>query len=305
MIFDSTIHIVGFPMDLGAGRRGVDMGPSALRYAGIERRIRELGYSVVDDGDINVRPQEVQTVKDRNLKYLPEITRATKKLAAQVEEILDKGHFPLVLGGDHSMSIGTLAGLGSWCKKNNRRMGVLWIDAHADMNTPDTTPSGNIHGMPLSVSMGIGEKSLTSIGGEFQKVRPEDVMIIGARSIDQGEREMIRQLGVNVATMYDIDKRGIYPIIQEALDRFEATVDFLHVSFDIDSVDPTVAKGVGTPVPGGLSFREAHVIMESIAERKFIHSLEVAEVNPILDEMNRSAEFAVDVVSSCLGQSIL
>lgn len=302
---NKIVNIIGFPMDLGADRRGVDMGPSALRIAGIDEKLTALGYKVVDEGDIQVRTQETLSVKNPKLKYLPEIVRACETLAKKTKKVLDNGNFPLILGGDHSMSIGSIAGISAHCRENDKRLGVLWIDAHADMNVPDTTPSGNIHGMPLSVSMGIGVDKLTSLGGKFQKVLPENVVIIGARSIDPGERLLIKKLGVQTYTMFEIDKEGLYRVVEKALKYFQEHVDHLHVSFDLDSVDPFVAKGVGTPIPGGLSYREAHLIMEAVAETGKLGSLEVAEVNPILDDMNQSAHFAAGVISSCMGQRIL
>lgn len=302
---DKTVSLIGFPMDLGAGRRGVDMGPSALRIAEIERKLEVLGYDVVDEGDIQVKTQEIQEIADERLRYLPEIARACTHLAESVKAALDNRHFPIILGGDHSMSIGSIAGVSAYCREHGKRLGVLWIDAHADMNIPETTPSGNIHGMPLAVSMGRGAAELTSIMGDFQKVVPHNVAIIGARSVDPGERELIRELGVQVYTMLDIDKEGMYAIVDKVLTYFEEHVDFVHVSFDVDSVDPSIAKGVGTPVPGGLSYREAHLVMEMVAERGKMGSLEVAEVNPILDERNQSAVFASGIVCSSMGKRIL
>ncbi len=302
---DKSIRLIGFPMDLGAGRRGVDMGPSALRIAGMVHRIQALGYEVVDEGDIQVQTRELQDFADERLRYLPEISRASQQLADRTLEVLETGDFPLILGGDHSMSIGTLGGVGAYCRKAGKRLGVIWIDAHADMNVPATTPSGNIHGMPLAVSLGHGDEGLCSIGGAFPKVKPENVAVIAARSVDPGERELIKKLALPTYTMFEIDRDGIYKIITLVLDRMRSQVDHIHVSFDLDSVDPSVAKGVGTPVSGGLTFRETHLIMEAIAETGMLGSLEIAEVNPILDDMNNSAQFAVGCVTSCLGKRII
>ncbi len=299
------VQIIGYPSDLGAGRRGVDMGPSALRIAGMTSRLESLGYTVTDEGDIPVHALEVEDEGASNLKFLKEIARATTILAERVEAALDAKRFPLILGGDHSMGIGSLGGVAAHCKRTGKRLGVVWIDAHADMNTPETTPSGNIHGMPLAVAMGHGDATLKSIGGDFVKVQPENVVIIAARDLDKGEVALIKQLGINAYTMFDIDKRGIYPIIAEVVEQLRPHVDHLHVSFDLDSVDPLVAPGVGTPVPGGLSFREAHFIMEYLAETRMVASLDVTEVNPILDTRNSTAVFAIDVVSSCMGKRIL
>jgi arginase len=299
------VQIIGYPSDLGAGRRGVDMGPSALRIAGITRKLETLGYTVTDEGDIPVHALEVEVEGSSVLKFHAEIARATAILAERVESALDANRFPLILGGDHSMGIGSLGGVAAHCKREGKRMGVVWIDAHADMNTPETTPSGNIHGMPLAVAMGHGDPILKAIGGDFVKVQPENVVIIAARDLDVGEVELIKRLNVSAYTMFDIDKRGIYPIIAEVVEKLRSRVDHLHVSFDLDSVDPLVAPGVGTPVPGGLSFREAHFVMEYLAETQMVGSLDVTEVNPILDTRNSTAVFATEVVSSCMGKRIL
>jgi len=299
------IHLIGFPMDLGAGRRGVDMGPSALRIAGIGERLRELGYEVLDEGDLNIKPQEVQDIYHPQLKYLPEIARACRHLAALVYQVLRSGGFPLALGGDHSMSIGSVAGIARWCRQTRRRLGVLWIDAHGDLNTPETSPSGNIHGMPLAALLGKGAPELTGIAGITPKVAPEAVVLIGVRSLDPGERELIRSMGLRAYTMQDIDRRGIYAVALEALEQLHQQADHIHVSFDVDSLDPSIAQGVGTPVPGGLTYREAHLLMETIAEAGGVHSLDVVEVNPILDERNRSATIAAELVASLMGKRIL
>ncbi|MBK9248988.1 MAG: arginase [Ignavibacteria bacterium] len=300
-----TVRLIGFPMDLGAGRRGVDMGPSALRIAEIAQKLEALGYTVFDEGDITVRTQEVLLVEDATLKYLPEITNACQHLADKVEQVLNGGDFPIILGGDHSMSIGSISGIAAHCRKHNKRLGVLWIDAHTDINTPETSPTGNIHGMPIAALLGIGAKELTTIGGDFVKIEPNNIVYIGIRSIDEGERTLIKQLGISTYTMFDIDKYGIFTIVQNTLDQMRQSVDHLHISFDLDSVDPTVAKGVGTPVQGGLSYRETHLLMELIAESGLISSFEIAEVNPILDDMNSSAVFATGAVASCMGKRIL
>jgi arginase len=299
------VHIIGYPSDLGAGRRGVDMGPSAVRIAGIAAKLTALGYDITDEGDIPVRTQETQEEGATNLKFLAEITQNTGILAERVQAVLDDNRFPLVIGGDHSMGIGSVAGAAAHCRKHGKRLGVVWIDAHADMNTPETTPSGNIHGMPLAISMGYGNAALRAIGGDFVKVHPENVAIIAARDLDNGERALIKELGVLIYTMSDVDKLGVYTVIKEVIDHLKTRVDHLHVSFDVDSIEPTIAPGVGTPVPGGLSFREAHFIMEYLAETGMVRSLEVTEVNPILDTRNSTALLAADVVCSCMGMRIL
>ena len=302
---ETVVNILGFPMDLGAGRRGVDMGPSALRIAGIKEKLEKLGYKVIDSGDIFIKIMERQKVTNQKLKYLNEILRTSKTLANKVEKVLEKGQFPLCIGGDHSMALGSIAGISSYCRKNKLKFGVIWIDAHADMNTDKTTPSGNIHGMPLSAALGIGNESLVNLSGFSPKVLPENCALIGIRSIDSLEKMHIKKINPMVYTMSDIDKLGIHRVISRVLKQFREKVDHIHVSFDLDSVDPSVAPGVGTPVTGGLSYRETHLLMESIADCGCISSLEVTEVNPILDFQNKSAVFAVDVVASIMGQRIL
>lgn len=299
------VHIIGFPMDLGADRRGVDMGPSALRIADIDNRIRRLGYEVHDEGDVSVSRQEVLKVDHPKLKYLPQIAESCGNLARSVKRVLDNGGFPLVLGGDHSMSIGTIAGLAGHCRENGKRLGVIWIDAHADINTSETSPSGNIHGMPVAVSIGLGASELRTVGGDFRKLEPENIVMIGLRSVDLGEKQVIREKNISAYTMTDVDKLRIDKVVEQALDYLQERADHIHVSFDLDSVDPTIAPGVGTPVPGGLTYREAHLAMEIIAERGALSSLEVAEVNPILDRKNKSAKFAAELVASAMGKRIL
>lgn len=300
-----TITIIGFPMDLGSGRRGVDMGPSALRIAGLETKLEQLGYKVEDTGDVNIEIMEKQKLHNPKLRYLDEILKTSKVLANRVEKVLEQNKFPLCIGGDHSMAIGTIAGISSYCKKNKLTLGVIWIDAHTDMNTDETTPSGNIHGMPLAASMGLGNKELVNFYGFAPKLNPDNCAVIAARSIDVDERLNIKKLNPTVYTMSDVDKLGIHRIISRVLKQFKEKVDHIHVSFDVDSVDPTYAPGVGTPVPGGLNYREAHLLMEAIAECGCMSSLEVAEVNPILDVHNSSAVFAADLIASSMGQRIL
>jgi arginase len=300
-----TVTIIGFPVDLGSGRRGVDMGPSALRIAGLESKLTQLGYKVEDTGDINIEIMEKQKISNPKLKYIDEILKTSKTLAARVEKVLEQEKFPLCIGGDHSMALGTIAGISSFCNKNKLTLGVIWIDAHTDMNTDETTPSGNIHGMPLAASMGLGNSELVNLCGFAPKLKPENCAIIAARSIDVEERKIIKKLNPTVYTMSDVDKLGIHRIISRVLKQFKEKVDHIHVSFDVDSVDPNFAPGVGTPVPGGLNYREAHSLMESIAECGCMSSLEIAEVNPILDIRNSSAVFAADLIASSMGQRIL
>ncbi|MFC1815763.1 arginase [Thermodesulfobacteriota bacterium] len=301
----SPVDIIGFPMDLGTNRRGVDMGPSALRIAGIEEKLKTLGYRVKDHGDVPIRTRERQQVTNPKLKYLEEIVRASNVLAKKIENSLTQKHLPLCIGGDHSMAIGSIAGVSSYCKKANASLGVIWIDAHTDMNVEKTTPSGNIHGMPLAASLGLGNRQLTHLMGFAPKVNPKNCVMIGIRSIDTMEKEIIKKLDLSVYTMSDIDRKGIDFIINNVLNRLNKNVGHIHVSFDIDSVDPSVAMGVGTPVAGGLTYRETHFIMESIAECGCMSSLDIAEVNPILDHKNQSAEFATELVASIMGKQIL
>ncbi len=300
-----TVHVIGVPMDLGSGRRGVDMGPSAIRIAGLEQRLTELGQTVIDEGDLLIHNMEELKVGDLSARYLAEIARANRMLADRVRRVVRRGHFPLVLGGDHSIAVGTVSGLAAWGRARGRKVGVLWVDAHSDINTPATSPSGNVHGMPLAALLGLGPSALTSIGGRFRKVAPENVALVGIRSVDEGERTHLRRLGVHVYTMADIDRHGIHVVMEKAIENVTHDADLVHVSFDLDSVDPSLAPGVGTPVKGGLDYREAHLVMESLALAGVMTSLEMVEVNPILDDRNRSAEFALELVESAFGKKIL
>jgi len=275
-------------MDLGSGRRGVDMGPSALRIADLNNRLKTLGYSVEDLGDIFIEIMEKQEIGDTKLRYLNEVLKTGQLLAEMVENTLNESKFPLCIGGDHSMALGTIAGIAAHCRKEKKSFGVIWIDAHADMNTHETTPTGNIHGMPLAASMGLGHKSLVEFYGFYPKLKPENCALIGIRSVDELEKLNIKKLNPTVYTMSDIDKLGIHRVISKVLKQFRKQVDHIHISFDVDSVDPSVAPGVGTPVQGGLTYREAHLLMETIAECGCMSSLEVAEINPVLDNQNQS-----------------
>ncbi|HZB28512.1 MAG TPA: arginase [Gemmatimonadales bacterium] len=299
------IHLLGVPMDLGSGRRGVDMGPSAIRIAGVARQLAELGHRVIDDGDVVIKNMEELKVGNERARYLPEIARASAIIARKVERIIGLGHFPLVLGGDHSIAIGTVSGLAAFAQSQGKKLGLLWIDAHGDINTPETSPSGNIHGMPLATLLGFGAAELTSIGGPSAKISPTNVALVGIRSLDSGEKKRLKETGVQVHTMSDIDRHGVHRVMKKALARVTDGTDSVHVSLDLDAVDPAVAPGVGTPVKGGLDYREAHLIMETIADAGVMTSLEVVEVNPILDEGNSSAEFAVELVQSGFGKKIL
>lgn len=299
------VHVLGVPMDLGSGRRGVDMGPSAIRIAGVADRLRELGHKVTDDGDVVIKNMEELKVGDERARYLAEIARASAIIARKVERIMGLGHFPLVLGGDHSIAVGTVSGIAAFARQQGKKAGLLWIDAHGDINTPETSPSGNIHGMPLAALLGFGPNELTGIGGASPKVDPANVALVGIRSLDAGEKKRLKETGLQVHTMSDIDRHGVHRVMKKALARVTDGTDYVHVSLDLDAVDPTVAPGVGTPVKGGLDYREAHLIMEVIADAGVMSSLEVVEVNPILDQGNASATFAVELVQSAFGKKIL
>lgn len=297
---NKNISIIGVPMDLGQSRRGVDMGPSAMRYAGLIERLESLGYDIDDCGDVTIgRPEKPSNVK--GLKNLKAVSDASVILAETVQKEVKKNRFPLVLGGDHSIAIGTLAGVA----QNYHNLGVIWYDAHADMNTAETSPSGNIHGMPLGVSLGWGDPSLTSIGGYSPKIKPENIVIIGARSIDEGERALIKEKGIKVFTMHEIDKIGMTAVIKETLAYLKDRTDGIHLSFDLDSLDPSEAPGVGTPVTGGVTFRESHLALEMFAQADVITSAEFVEVNPILDDKNTTATLAVSLAASLFGEKLL
>ena len=299
------VHLLGVPMDLGSGRRGVDMGPSAIRIAGVADRLTELGHKVVDEGDIVIKNMEELKVGHERARYLTEIARAAAILARKIERIMGLGHFPLVLGGDHSIAVGTVSGIAAYAQRQDQRVGLLWIDAHGDINTPETSPSGNIHGMPLAALLGFGAGELTGVAGPPPKVHAANVALVGIRSLDAGEKKRLKETGVQVHTMSDIDRHGVHRVMQKALARVTDGTDYVHVSFDLDAVDPTVAPGVGTPVKGGLDYREAHLIMEVLADAGVMTSLEMVEVNPILDQGNASAAFAVELVQSAFGKKIL
>jgi arginase len=299
------VHVLGVPMDLGSGRRGVDMGPSAIRIAGVAERLRELGHKVVDEGDVVIKNMEELKVGNERARYLTEIARASSIIARKVERIMGLGHFPLLLGGDHSIAVGSVSGIAAFARQQGKKAGVLWVDAHGDINTPETSPTGNIHGMPLAALLGYGAAELTETGGVFPKVDPANVALVAIRSLDTGEKKRLKETGVQVHTMADIDRHGVHRVMKKALTRVTDGTDYVHVSFDLDAVDPTVAPGVGTPVKGGLDYREAHLIMEVISDAGVMTSLEMVEVNPILDQGNTSAAFAVELVQSAFGKKIL
>jgi arginase len=299
------VTIIGILMDLGADRRGVDMGPSAVRDADLNERLIQLGYNVADAGNIVVRNPEMMQIKDRKLKYLPEIAAACQKLAERLEAVLEENSIPIILGGDHSIAIGTVSGLASFHRKRDHKIGVIWFDAHGDMNTPETSPSGNIHGMPFAAILGHGANELTGIGGFSPKVYPEDCVLIGARSIDSEEAIALKNSGIRVVTMRELDERGMSAVMDEAIGLASRRSVGFHVSMDMDFVDPVYAPGVGTPVQGGPTYRESHLAMEKIADSGKMLSFELAEVNPVLDIANRTAELGVQLISSAFGKKIM
>jgi arginase len=296
-----TVTVIGAPLDLGQSRRGVDMGPSAIRYAGLEERLGALGVTVTDRGNILTREPEGLAVGDEQARYLEEILAACARLAGAVSDAVAAGSMPLVLGGDHSVAMGTLAGLAAAA---DRPGGVLWIDAHGDLNRPETSPSGNVHGMPLAAALGRAGEAIASDGLRFPAVDPARVALVGVRSLDPDERDLVRATGVRVFTMSEIDRIGIERAVTEALTHV-AGPGFVHLSLDLDALDPEVAPGVGTPVRGGLTYREAHLACELVAESGLIGSLELVEVNPILDRENTTALTAVELAASALGKTIL
>jgi len=301
----SHIAVIGAPMDLGAGRRGVDMGPSALRVAGLYQKLTELGYQVEDLGNVIVDQPESLPGGPSHARYLPQIAHTCARLADMVERAAGQERVPLVLGGDHSAAIGTIAGMSRHRRKSGHKLGLLWIDAHADMNTPDSTPSGNVHGMPLACAIGLGPAELTGIGCHVPMVDPENVAIVGLRSVDDIEKYNVRGAGVHPFTMRDIDERGMRTVIQQAIHAVSSGTSGFHLSFDLDAVDPNEAPGVGTPVHGGITYREAHLAMETICDSGMMTSLELVELNPVLDVANRTAILGVELIMSALGKRIL
>ncbi|HLS20335.1 MAG TPA: arginase [Bacillota bacterium] len=297
-----TISLIGVPVDLGQSRRGVDMGPSAIRYAHVKDVIKELGYPIIDLGDLTVSNDlDINEASNSNLHNLYQIVYENKKLANIVNREVAENHFPLILGGDHSISIGSIAGIA----KHYRNLGVIWYDAHGDLNTDETSPSGNIHGMSLAANLGFGAQQLTTILDYTPKIKPENIVIIGARSLDPGEKELIRRENIKVFTMQEIDRLGMPKVMEETIAYLKERTDGVHLSLDLDALDPTEVPGVGTPVIGGLTYRESHLAMEMLAEVNIVTSAEFVEVNPILDVKNKTAEVAVELIGSLLGKNLL
>ena len=301
----SHIAIIGAPLDLGQGCRGVDMGPSAMRVANLNARIAALGYEVEDLGNVEVAQAETTPEGDSSAKYVAEIAVSCQHLAAAVGQALSRGRFALALGGDHSVAVGTMSGVSQHFRERGQKAGIIWLDAHADMNTPDSSPSGNVHGMPLACIVGMGPPELTHLLGYAPIVDPRNAVIVGLRDVDQMEKPHVRDSGVRAFTMRHIDERGLRSVMEEAIRlACDGTAGF-HLSLDMDFVDPQDAPGVGTPVRGGVTYREAHLAMEMICDSGQMVSMEVVEVNPVIDEVNRTADLAVELVMSGLGKRIL
>ena len=304
-IVPRKIRVIGVPLDLGQSRRGVDMGPSAMRVAGLEAKLEALGYEVEDGGNVPVAMLETESEGDPSAKYLEEITETCAAQAELVIKTLEDGKIPLTLGGDHSIAAGTVSGVAEFYRRKKQRIGLLWIDAHSDINTPDTSPSGNVHGMPLGAIMGLFHSTLSDMYDFSPKVRPENCALVGIRDVDEYERANIRRAGVHVFTMRDIDERGMRAVMEEALRLVGRGTVGYHVSLDLDWIDPEDAPGVGTPVWGGATYREGHLAMEILADHGRMLSFELVEVNPVLDERNQTAELAVELALSAFGKKIL
>ena len=302
---ERAIDLFGVPMDLGADRRGVDMGPSAIRIAGVVQRLEQLGHDVTDRGRVTCAAMESSAPGDGGSKYAAEIAACCADLAERVAASAADGRFPLVLGGDHSIAMGTVSGLAKAHREKGEKIGLIWFDAHGDMNTPETSPSGNVHGMPLAALLGYGDELFTEIGGASPKVDPENCVLIGIRSLDAREREMVRKSGIHVFTMKEVDRLGMAEVVDQAIEFASRGTAGIHLSFDLDGLDPAVAPGVGTAVPGGINYREAHLMMELLADSDRLIGLEMVELNAVLDERNRTAELAVGLILSALGRRIL
>jgi arginase len=302
---NKRVEIIGCPIDLGAGRRGVDMGPSAIRIADLELRLEQLGCQVEDFGDLDVMIPETQQVGQGKLRYKDAILKTCDQLRQEVERSLAEGRMPLVLGGDHSLAIGSVAGSTNHYARRGESLGLIWFDAHGDANTPETTPSGNIHGMSLAVSLGLGDPDLVQLGGRAPKVLARNTVLVGVRDLDMGERDTLKRSGCTVYTMRDLDERGMRDVVDEAIRIASDGTAAIHVSFDMDVVDPEDAPGTGTPVWGGMTYREAHLAMEMVNDRAEIAAIDVVEVNPVLDNQNMTGILAAELVQGLLGKRIL
>lgn len=298
-------QIIGVPLDLGAGRRGVDMGPSALRICDIQNRLQRLGYDVIDAGNVHVPIAETQHYGHEKLRFLPEIVKVCMELSLTVEKALVDGYFPLTLGGDHSLAIGSVAGVASFYKKRGAKFGLIYFDAHGDMNIPESTPSGNIHGMPLAVCLGLGAPELTGIGGFQPKLDAGRCALLGVRALDEREKRIVADSGITVFTMRDIDEKGMSEVMREALKIATMGSDGFHVSFDMDILDPSLAPGVGTAAAGGVTYREAHLAMEIVADSGLLTSFDLVEINPVLDNANATAVLGTGLILSAMGKRIL
>ncbi|MCJ7501799.1 MAG: arginase [Acidobacteriia bacterium] len=299
------IRLLGVPLDLGQERRGVDMGPSAVRAAGLNSALKSLGHQVEDLGNLHVKIPEMQPFGDRRAKYLNEIAETCQEVAHRIYQTLEAGYFPISLGGDHSVAIGTQAGVAKFYRDREQAIGCIWLDAHADMNTPETSSSGNVHGMPFAATLGLGPEALAKIFGYAPKIQPKNCVLIGARALDSRERRLVKDSGINVFTMRAIDELGMRTVMEKSLAlATEGTAGFV-VSFDMDAVDPDEAPGVGTPVRGGITFREAHLAMEMVADSRKMLAMELVEINPIIDILNKTAILGVGLISSALGKKIL
>lgn len=300
-----NIHILEMPLDFGASRHGSDMGPSAIRLAGIKEKLESIGHTPIEHNSIfSVTTKEYSEAGNPKAKYLTPIVNACTKLAGEVEAVCAKDEFPLVIGGDHSIALGSLAGISADAKKKNKKLGVLYVDAHGDFNTTETTPTGNIHGECLAASCGYGIPELTNLYFEGQKVDPKNVCFVGSRDLDEGEKKLMKEAGVTVFTMSDIDRIGFSDVVKQVIVFFRSHVDQIHVSFDMDVLDPMFAPGTGIPLPGGLTSREALLLMEEIAATKMVKSAEIVEVNPILDVRNQTAILAVSLAARLLGETL-
>ena len=299
------VHIIGVSLDLGGNRRGVDMGPSAFRIAGLSERLTALGVPVTDDGDVVAPIPETKQSGDPRKKYIREISRVCEKLYKSSLAALEKGALPLVLGGDHSLAAGSVAATAEFARREDSRIGLIWVDAHGDMNTPASSNSGNVHGMPLAALLGPEPAELSRIGGFSPKVLPENTVLIGIRNLDEREKESVRASRVHVFTMKDIDRNGIASVVEQALALASKGASGIHVSFDLDVCDPSIAPGVGTPLKGGLDYLDSHMVMEMVADSGLLRGLDLVEVNPILDDRNTTAILGVELAMSALGQKII